>query len=86
MISSTIMMIFSDFHEHSSENEEELDEIEDEKVDDEEELYHSAYVACQTMMKWLRVYGWTQNLKALFCHEHKPWKRSGKTVNKSSKQ
>ena len=65
MIPSTILNDddFSDFDEHSSENKEELDEIEDEEVDDEEELYHSAYVACQTMMKWLRVYG---------CHEHKP--------------
>ena len=34
---------FSDFDEHSSENEEGLDEIEDEEVDDEEELYHFAY-------------------------------------------
>ena len=42
---------FSDFDEHSSESKEELDEIEDEEVDDEEELYHFAYVACQTMMK-----------------------------------
>ena len=33
-----IMMISSNFDEHSSENEEELDEIEDEEVDDEEEL------------------------------------------------
>ena len=75
---------FSNFDEHSSENEEELDEIEDEEVDDEEELpfcicgmpNNHKIIACEQRncrVQWYHPGGYSSLVLVGMCR-HRIWK------------